>query len=203
MLAVDKELDRIGIPRELEDVIGVGERSVVVGAADAISAGVAGPVDGAVDGVDVASNEFHNVDFAAVGPSDRPDVGTEHPDCGPDTQSRGSRARTSTRPYCFSYFPAFLRSVVICSHRTTGILDFFTVYAVRFSILSHPRTFRWIHSSTPLLVLEIGEPGEELGPDSSLVIAEVQVCVVEVAMYDTGRVSVVGCRNPASSRVWT
>src|ERR1022692_2832470 len=66
-----------------------GERG---GGREAIAAGIAGTMRGAVidGGVVVEGPEvLHDVDFAACGPRDRGDVFAQHPEGGPDTLAEG------------------------------------------------------------------------------------------------------------------
>lgn len=79
---VDVPGDHVRLPVHPVGVEGVGERRAEGAAArDAASAGVAGPVHGAVDGVRLAADVLHDVDLAGVGP---PAAGAEHPEGRPD-----------------------------------------------------------------------------------------------------------------------
>src|SRR5439155_5132076 len=74
------------LPLHREDVIVVGERALRerVGPADAVAAGVAGSVNGAVHRLRLAADVLHDVDLAGARPTDGVDVVAEHPERRPD-----------------------------------------------------------------------------------------------------------------------
>src|SRR5438067_12898403 len=86
LLAVDEPADLAGLPLHREDVVVVGERALRerVGSADAVAAGIAGSVDGAVHRARLAADVLHDVDLTGARPTDGVDVAAEHPERRPD-----------------------------------------------------------------------------------------------------------------------
>src|SRR5262249_5819858 len=74
-----RPVHREGVER-VGEVLPVGQR---VGGAEAVRAGVAGAVDGAVHGAGLLADVLHRVDLAAGGPADAADVAAQHPERRP------------------------------------------------------------------------------------------------------------------------
>src|SRR5580693_2708976 len=86
-IGVNVEADGVGGPFDgvevevVSEILACGEgenRGEVAGVC-----GGTGAVQGAVELVGFLADVFHNVDFAALGPADRGDVFSEHPEGGP------------------------------------------------------------------------------------------------------------------------
>src|ERR1051325_1592283 len=94
--AVDIPADRVQLPLDREHVKRVreGPPCEVVGAGDTIRTGAACTGHCAVPGRGLLSDVLHDVDLAAPGPADPPDVEAQHPERGPQPlSSRNLNAR--------------------------------------------------------------------------------------------------------------
>ena len=91
-LAIHEEVDARGRPLNGIDMIIVGEPPGrnPEGLTDALGAGIARAVDGAMDGIRLAADVLHDVDLAAGGPWLALDVGAEHPVGRPDALPVGN-----------------------------------------------------------------------------------------------------------------